>query len=52
MRSIILVELVGLENLSNAFGMFLLFLGVFTIIGPPIAGIFFFYTGCSLFIFP
>lgn len=42
MRSIILVKLVGLENLSNAFGIFLLFLGTFTIIGAPSAGKLFF----------
>lgn len=38
LRSIILVKLVGLENLTNAFGILLLFLGVFTAAGTPSAG--------------
>jgi MCP family monocarboxylic acid transporter-like MFS transporter 14 len=32
------VDLLGLENLSNAFGILLVFQGVATAIGPPIAG--------------
>ncbi|KAK6630038.1 hypothetical protein RUM44_005436 [Polyplax serrata] len=38
LRSVILVKLVGLENLTNAFGILLLFLGIFTVAGTPAAG--------------
>ncbi|KAL0276710.1 UNVERIFIED_CONTAM: hypothetical protein PYX00_004222 [Menopon gallinae] len=38
MRSVILVKLVGLESLTNAFGILLLFLGLSTIAGIPLAG--------------
>ena len=37
-ESVILVELLGLENLTSAFGLLLLFQGVAVMIGTPIAG--------------
>ncbi|XP_059179084.1 monocarboxylate transporter 12-like [Physella acuta] len=36
--SIILCELLGVENLTNAFGYVILFRGIACIIGPPMAG--------------
>ena len=33
-----LVDLLGLENLTSAFGMLSLFRGVTTFMGPPLAG--------------
>lgn len=45
LRSIIVVDLLGLENLTNAFGLLLLFQGVAAIIGSPLAGRFMEYTG-------
>ncbi|XP_005112911.2 uncharacterized protein LOC101848490 [Aplysia californica] len=36
--SILLCELLGVQNLTNAFGFVILFRGVACIIGPPIAG--------------
>ncbi|KAH0534489.1 monocarboxylate transporter 12 [Cotesia glomerata] len=38
LRSILVVELVGLEKLTNAFGLLLLFQGVAALIGSPLAG--------------
>ncbi|KAL1494287.1 hypothetical protein ABEB36_009910 [Hypothenemus hampei] len=38
LTSVILVDLLGLENLTNAFGLLLLFQGIASLIGPPIAG--------------
>ncbi|GAB6027761.1 hypothetical protein CHUAL_001998 [Chamberlinius hualienensis] len=38
LRSIILVELLGLEKLTNAFGLLLLFQGIASMIGSPMAG--------------
>ena len=38
LTSVILVDLLGLDKLSNSFGIVLLFQGVGTIIGPPIVG--------------
>jgi len=35
---IVIVDLLGLEKLSNAFGIVLLFQGIGTVLGPPIAG--------------
>lgn len=42
LTSVILVDLLGLERLTNAFGLLLLFQGVASLIGPPIGGNFFF----------
>lgn len=38
LTSVILVDLLGLDKLTNAFGLLLLFQGVATVIGPPIVG--------------
>lgn len=38
LRSILLVELLGLEKLTNAFGLLLLFQGIAGIFGSPLAG--------------
>jgi MCP family monocarboxylic acid transporter-like MFS transporter 14 len=38
LTSVILVDLLGLENLTNAFGLLLLFQGIASFIGPPIGG--------------
>lgn len=39
LTSVILVDLLGLERLTNAFGLLLLFQGIASLVGPPIAGI-------------
>jgi len=38
LTSIILVELLGLEKLTNSFGLLLLFRGLASVVGPPFAG--------------
>lgn len=38
LTSVILVDLLGLSRLTNAFGLLLLFQGVASFLGPPIAG--------------
>ncbi|CAD6194422.1 unnamed protein product [Caenorhabditis auriculariae] len=38
LTSVILVDLLGLEKLTNAFGLLLLWQGVGTVVGPPISG--------------
>lgn len=38
LTSVILVDLLGLDKLTNAFGLLLLFQGVASLIGPPIIG--------------
>lgn len=38
LTSVILVDLLGLEKLTDAFGLLLLFQGIATLIGPPMAG--------------
>lgn len=45
LRSIIAVDLLGLEKLTNAFGLLLLFQGLAAAIGTPIAGMFMDLTG-------
>ncbi|OAD56098.1 Monocarboxylate transporter 12 [Eufriesea mexicana] len=45
LRSIIVVDLMGLEKLTNAFGLLLLFQGVAAAIGAPLAGAFMDATG-------
>ncbi|XP_066942385.1 monocarboxylate transporter 14 isoform X2 [Macrobrachium rosenbergii] len=40
LRSILLVELLGLEKLTNAFGLLLLFQGIAALFGSPTAGAF------------
>lgn len=32
------MDLLGLENLTNAFGLLLLFQGIASIVGPPVGG--------------
>lgn len=41
LTSVILVDLVGLDSLTNAFGLMLLFQGIASLVGAPIAGEFF-----------
>ena len=38
LTSIVLVDIVGIDKLSDAFGVLLLFIGIATAIGTPIAG--------------
>ncbi|XP_025198138.1 monocarboxylate transporter 5-like [Melanaphis sacchari] len=38
LTSVILVDLLGLDKLTNAFGILLLFQGIASLVGPPIAG--------------
>ncbi|XP_062588832.1 monocarboxylate transporter 12-like [Saccostrea cucullata] len=38
LTSVVLVDLLGLAKLTNAFGLLLMFQGLATLIGPPIAG--------------
>uniref|UniRef100_A0A8W8IN66 Monocarboxylate transporter 13 n=1 Tax=Magallana gigas TaxID=29159 RepID=A0A8W8IN66_MAGGI len=38
LNSVVLVDLLGLAKLTNAFGLLLMFQGLATFIGPPIAG--------------
>lgn len=38
LTSVILVELLGLEKLTNSFGLLLLFRGLASVVGPPFAG--------------
>lgn len=45
LTSVILVDLLGLDKLTNAFGLLLVFEGVACLIGPPITGWLYDYTG-------
>ncbi|GFN83936.1 monocarboxylate transporter [Plakobranchus ocellatus] len=45
LTSVVLVDLLGLELLTNSFGLVLLFQGVATFIGPPLAGWLYDWTG-------
>lgn len=45
LRSILIVELMGLDKLTNAFGLLLLFQGIAAAIGSPLAGSFMDATG-------
>ncbi|KAL3848224.1 hypothetical protein ACJMK2_019097 [Sinanodonta woodiana] len=38
LTSVVLVDLLGVEMLTNSFGLLLMFQGIATLIGPPIAG--------------
>lgn len=38
LTSVVLVDLLGIEKLTNAFGLLLLFQGIASLIGPPFAG--------------
>lgn len=58
MKTIILVDLLGLDKLTNAFGITLMFQGISSFIGLPVAGYFiectksynssFIYCGCTI----
>lgn len=39
LTSVILVDLLGLEKLTNAFGLLLLFQGIASLLGAPVAGL-------------
>lgn len=39
LTSVILVDLLGLDKLTNAFGLLLLFQGIASLVGPPLAGV-------------
>lgn len=45
LTSIILVDLLGLDKLTNAFGLLILFRGAAAIVGSPLAGMVFDATG-------
>jgi len=45
LRSLIAVDLLGLEKLTNAFGILMLFQGLAAIMGGPIAGLLYDATG-------
>lgn len=38
LTSVVLVDLLGLDNLTNAFGLLLLFQGIASVLGPPFCG--------------
>ena len=38
LTSVVLVDLLGLEKLTNAFGLLLMFQGIASVIGPPVIG--------------
>ncbi len=38
LTSIVLVDLLGLDNLTSAFGLLVLYRGVSSMVGPPVAG--------------
>ena len=42
---VVLVDLLGLDMLTNSFGLLLLFQGAATFVGPPLAGWLFDWTG-------
>ncbi|CAH0556449.1 unnamed protein product [Brassicogethes aeneus] len=44
LTSVILVDLLGLDKLTNAFGLLLLFQGIASLLGPPLAGNLFDYS--------
>merc|ERR1711997_816391 len=45
LTSVVLVDLLGLDKLTNAFGLLLLFQGIASVMGPPIIGKLYDYTG-------
>ncbi|ESO98864.1 hypothetical protein LOTGIDRAFT_213657 [Lottia gigantea] len=45
LTSVVLVDLLGLDKLTNSFGLLLLFQGAATFIGPPMAGWMYDWTG-------
>ena len=47
LTSVVLVDLLGLDKLTNAFGLLLLFQGIASVIGPPIIGIYILPSECQ-----
>ncbi|XP_047489366.1 monocarboxylate transporter 12-like isoform X1 [Penaeus chinensis] len=45
LTSVVLVDLLGMERLTNAFGLLLMFQGIASILGPPMCGFLFDQTG-------
>ena len=45
LKTIVLVEIVGIENLTSAFSLLNLFEGIATLIGPTICGLIFDFAG-------
>lgn len=45
LTSVILVDILGIERLTNAFGLLLLFEGVASLVGPPVTGWLYDYSG-------
>ncbi|CAL4074610.1 unnamed protein product, partial [Meganyctiphanes norvegica] len=45
LTSVVLVDLLGMEKLTNAFGLLLMFQGIASLIGPPMCGALFDATG-------
>ena len=43
LTSVVLVDLLGLDNLTNAFGLLLLWQGIASVIGPPFIGKIFYF---------
>ncbi|KAK3870452.1 hypothetical protein Pcinc_024325 [Petrolisthes cinctipes] len=41
LTSVVLVDLLGMDRLTNAFGLLLMFQGIASLIGPPICGVLF-----------
>lgn len=40
LTSVVLVDLLGMDRLTNAFGLLLMFQGIASLIGPPMCGTF------------
>ena len=38
LTSVVLADLLGIERLTNAFGLLLMFQGIASIVGPPLCG--------------
>nr|XP_027225383.1 monocarboxylate transporter 14-like [Penaeus vannamei] len=45
LTSVVLVDLLGMERLTNAFGLLLMFQGIASVLGPPMCGALFDLTG-------
>ena len=43
LTSVVLVDLLGLDKLTNAFGLLLMFQGIASVMGPPVIGQYFCY---------
>src|SRR5690606_8958279 len=51
LTSVVLVDMVGVDKLTSAFGLLLLIQGIATFVGPPIAGKFLYILTLSLLIY-